>query len=374
MKEELLNKSIEAIKKTGFVLEFQVDSILRKNGWNTINNRYYLDDIQNKPREIDILAYKVTTADKVRYYNILIISCKKSENHKWAFCTKPLPKKDANFNYYPLLTWTNDPWLNFMLNEIDLEQQLKSLSKNQTFGTIYGLSSQIFAFQELKFTNENITSVNDTAIFESINTLIKSLAYERNLLNERIDVKSFYCFYLLSIADTDFIELHFNDMNEIEPKTIDNINYVNRFIVRNKDEFFKINFVTSKTFELFLESLNKVQEWNKEYFPDLRKQFMRDILVRTDYLSFQFDNTIQKLINDIGYIFHAYTNKEIKREFFESIEYHKGTNHIKINMAINSEDLEAFSSKKSVLIKTRNWLKIYYNFEGTFSFEIVLPF
>ena len=53
-----LSKFEESIIKTGFDLEYQVSEILRKNKWTVINNKYYVDDVQQTVREIDLIAYK----------------------------------------------------------------------------------------------------------------------------------------------------------------------------------------------------------------------------------------------------------------------------------------------------------------------------
>ena len=46
----------EAINKTGFSTEYNVQKLLEKHGWNVISNRYYIDDQKKIEREIDLLA------------------------------------------------------------------------------------------------------------------------------------------------------------------------------------------------------------------------------------------------------------------------------------------------------------------------------
>ena len=36
-------KLISSIKKSGYELEFYIYTILKKHGWQCINNRYYID-------------------------------------------------------------------------------------------------------------------------------------------------------------------------------------------------------------------------------------------------------------------------------------------------------------------------------------------
>ena len=78
------NKFLNGIRSTGFELEFLVSKSLMSEGWTVINNKYYIDDVQGSAREIDILAYKVTTKNKIQVYTVLIISCKKSSENTWA--------------------------------------------------------------------------------------------------------------------------------------------------------------------------------------------------------------------------------------------------------------------------------------------------
>jgi hypothetical protein len=72
-----INKYAEHIRKTGFLLEFNVTKVLEKHGWNVITNKYYVDDVQGSVREIDIVAYKATDINKTGIYTALILSCKK---------------------------------------------------------------------------------------------------------------------------------------------------------------------------------------------------------------------------------------------------------------------------------------------------------
>ena len=58
MDESLKQDICKAISDSGFPLENYVDVVLRKHGWQTITNRHYIDDVEGKERELDILAYK----------------------------------------------------------------------------------------------------------------------------------------------------------------------------------------------------------------------------------------------------------------------------------------------------------------------------
>jgi hypothetical protein len=48
-----------ALARTGFPFENDVYGQLRKLGWGVISNKYYIDDVDRKARELDLIAYKV---------------------------------------------------------------------------------------------------------------------------------------------------------------------------------------------------------------------------------------------------------------------------------------------------------------------------
>ena len=58
MREDVKKKIESAVLQSGFPLEHYIGNILKKHGWSIISNRYYIDDLKNVEREIDILAYK----------------------------------------------------------------------------------------------------------------------------------------------------------------------------------------------------------------------------------------------------------------------------------------------------------------------------
>lgn len=94
--------------------------------------------------------FKSDEIDKVRYYTVLIISCKKSKANNWGFLTKELYKKDPNFNHYPISDWTNDDHLKFMLKkEKPKDIIVEQFDKNITLKAIYGLKKQVLAFHEI---------------------------------------------------------------------------------------------------------------------------------------------------------------------------------------------------------------------------------
>lgn len=150
MDANIQTKIIDAVSRSGFPLEHQVMNILRDKGWQTITNRYYIDDIKGVEREVDILAYKTYNDDieRISYITTLVISCKKSDKSKWCFLTRKANHYDANVNWTPLHYCTTDARLNHMsqyhknividdyLNHIDIK-------------ILYNFPKMVFAFQQM---------------------------------------------------------------------------------------------------------------------------------------------------------------------------------------------------------------------------------
>ncbi|WP_018248801.1 hypothetical protein [Orenia marismortui] len=304
----------EQIEKTGFVLEYEVSKILENHGWNVITNRYYIDPMKNIDREIDILAYKVFKFKGIQYYTSLIISCKKSEKNVWSFLTKDLKEDDPNINHYPVAYWTNSKIIEFMLNEKEIENIIENdfLDKDYLHN-IYSLNKEVFAFQQMNSTS--CKPKNDSNIYNSITTTIKALEYERNSLPERRENKAFYNFNLLSIFKGDFIELYFNN-GDIVPKKIDSIKYLNRHIVSEKEDFYRVHFISYDKLEEKLEDFNKLFNWNFKYYSQLISEYYNKVFIFDNYAELFWNQFKQELIDfiniEISWEYEDFENYSIK--------------------------------------------------------------
>jgi len=84
--KEKKNRTTKRIKdiilKSGYLLEIDVADYLRQDGWLVFSQHPYSDKKENKPNFIDILAMKTIKKD---LGVSLLIECKKSTKHGWAF-------------------------------------------------------------------------------------------------------------------------------------------------------------------------------------------------------------------------------------------------------------------------------------------------
>nr|MDO8100390.1 hypothetical protein [Candidatus Njordarchaeota archaeon] len=89
----------KAISETGFPLEIEISSILDKD-WIVYNNDPYVDEDEDKTRDIDIYAVHLTSVytseqwkrrDMFFVMKNLVVECKRSLTHAWVLFTRPRP-------------------------------------------------------------------------------------------------------------------------------------------------------------------------------------------------------------------------------------------------------------------------------------------
>lgn len=238
------NIAQEIKDKTGFILEHDVATLLEANGWTVIHNRYYLDDMQMMQREIDLLVYKVDAIQDTLIYTTLIVSCKKSETKDWIFLTRDTIGTKSNLDTSPFTYWSNNEEINFQLKDKKFTQlPYCDNIRLAIINNFFNYSKTVFAFREYDHSQKNNKLSNDTGIYDSIITLIKSQSYElESLPLRRKDTICYYNINLLTVADVKrFIEVECS-ADQFEERDIEQINYVNRFLVNRREHNSRIVF------------------------------------------------------------------------------------------------------------------------------------
>ena len=174
------------IAKTGYVLEHEIAQALKLKGWTVISGKYYVDDTEHTPREMDLIAYRVTRfkGDEVELYTALIISCKKSDENAWALLARDANLKDPNTDYWPLHAWSNDPAVTYQLSR---PGKAKAYHVGmRALGVVDAVADpqvEVFGFQEMN--KSSGAPKNDKAIFAAMTSLVKAQAYELSSLPGR---------------------------------------------------------------------------------------------------------------------------------------------------------------------------------------------
>jgi hypothetical protein len=359
------------IAKTGFVLENSISALMRKSGWTVINNKYYIDDVQPAIREIDIVSYKARIFKEFNFYTVLIISCKKSTQNLWALLCKDKDEKDPNINWHPIHIWTNNKVHNYVINQGDFRNEyLSKLKHKGVFDKIFDPSSQIFAFQEMN--KERATIQNDKQIFSSITSLMKAQGYEIDSLERRKTEPCVYQFNLLSVIDTELIEMFFDDKGT-RVSEIEEAKYIGNYIINNQETCAKIHFIVFPAFEKFLSFYDLLHECNLEFFEGEYEAFFDDALSdfrKTKIFLEEFGNHVLGLINLT--LRQNHRSAKIEGLYLDWDEHNKA---VRILIDGNQRDAEVLNANQRVKEHAIKTLKRYYRYDGDVYFlEFDVPF
>lgn len=380
MKEETKVNIASAISQSGFPLEHYVGNVLRKHGWRIITNRYYIDDLKNVEREIDILAYKTHTDDQemIQYYTGLIISCKKSVKYTWCFLTRESDVMDSNVDWTPLHFCTSDVRLKYM-TEKHRDLLISKYKKHRAIKHLYDFPESVFAYQQLRIadsTNKKHKAGDyyidgNEDIYNSIITSIKALDTEKRSRIENANKKKYkryYLFNLISVYDGEMVKDYFDDEGNQRIEPIQEIKYLNRHIVNKVDDFYIVNFTTKKNFEYRLNLWNYFHSYNVGLLKSVISEYYKDIFCEKEKvqlfwesfkktISWRIYYSIQKLDDCNCYtdldIKYSYNEQMLKLELYAS-PYIPADLVDKLN---EDKELMAFISKR--LIDT-------YRYEGAF--------
>lgn len=370
------NIPLKIKEATGFFLEHTIAGLLECNGWQVIHNRFYLDDANPLQREMDIIAYKVNEAHQVDVYTTLIISCKKSVDNHWLFLTRKSSGTLNNITPFPLANYSNDPGLIYQMRKNNWYGELKN--KDQKYKFLREESNNgeiIFAFREYNVKKSNIA--NDSAIYESINTLLKSQSYELNSLIEgRKSKPSYYSFNLISVSDViSMLKVHCEG-EEITTEHIDKINYINRFIIRQAVNNSVINFVSLNAFENKLKEYSKLHRHNTKLIESELDEFYK-VNLFSDYTAKKliYDRAKESLIGDLHFYFaielngfNYYEYDDIKDLYLESNNKDK-TFYFSIRRN-NRQLLNVLNGNDEVQTIVSTWFLSNLYYKGPFYFEI----
>lgn len=365
---------IDGISKTGYGLEYSVSTVLIENGWTVINNKYYIDDVQGSAREIDIVAYRVTTENGIQVYTVIIISCKKSSDNSWALLTKPKNDKDPNIDWRPVTVWSNHEILNLILENYNWKNNYID-QFNEDGISILTPEKHIFAFQELN--NKKGSPQNDKNIFNSVVSSMKSQDYEISSLNKRKDEKAIYFFNLVSVVDAPLIRINYENSNT-EVEQVDADIYVGSYIVNKKEQTSRIHFINSNHFSTYIKRYNSLHCHNANQTKLIHESYYEDCI--QDDLKLKLFSKVFELKTRI--YFHISLRKIRSEErpalpdIIIAINWNVKRNSLSIVMSDvwRDEEINHFENDDRLNNRIREALQDIYRFEGPYHFDPDAPF
>jgi hypothetical protein len=265
-----------AISKTGFPLEHDVSEAFRRKGWSIVGNRYYVDDVDGRARELDLIAYRANKVAGIEVVTSVLISCKKDAENTWAMLSRERNKNDPNINWCPIHQWTNVEPLRTYLESEEWEEGCKQiLTKGHP--AIFVVERDIFAFQIVsppgvpQKTNPAKGSAgpvkqpapqNDTPIFSSISGLLKALDFEKGALRERMaNRRRLYFFALAIVADVPLVDVQFGGS---APTVIDvkRRTHLAQYMVRKSHLSSLLQIVSKDELEAFVGQMDSLADTN----------------------------------------------------------------------------------------------------------------
>ncbi|MDP1550238.1 MAG: hypothetical protein Q8L97_08780 [Nitrosomonas sp.] len=368
-----LDQFATKIRKTGFVLENRVAIELKRAGWTVISNKYYEDDFEGSVREIDLLAYKVSKIQHIDVYTTLLISCKKNESNVWALLARDINLKDPNSDWWPLHAWSNDKPLMYELTQIG-----RSKIYHDEVKTLFGVSEalsipdvEVFAFQEMK--RSDGSPQNDKNIFSAVTSLMKAQAYELSSLSQRKKAAAVYQFNLLSVIDSDLIRLKFTG-DEIKAEPINSEHYIARYIIKKKESFSRVRFLTAASFNTSLEDYNRLHAANCQWFERTYNNFFDEAIKDWKRTEVFIEEFREKLRWSLFWRLKRDFNKSYNTNIL-SLDWKSKENRLAVTLSVDSEVLEFLNGDDETRKAVEKALKEIYRYTGDFYFaEDDLPF
>jgi hypothetical protein len=359
------------IEKTGFVLENRIAQILKAARWTVISNRYYIDDAKEAIREIDLVAYKTTKVKHLDIYTALIISCKKSAVHLWAFLARDINLNDPNSDWQPLHAWSNDKAVTYQLAlNGAVKRYHEAVNRAGVTNALQIPTVEVFAFQEMDKTTGK--PKNDSNIYESVIQLMKAQAYELGALPQRKKTPSIYQFNLLTIVDSDLIRLMFSGQT-IDASPVDDEHLIARYIINKREAVSRIRFIKADKFEGMLPEYDKLHSTNCQWFDTEYDDFYNDVIKNPKRVAVLIGEFRKKIRMDIRLLFMQKKLKPPEDDLID-VYWSKESASVRIGgffgedgEGILNADINTKKNIASALLKV-------FRYQGPFEFIDDIPF
>ena len=337
-----------------------------------INNKYYIDDVQESVREIDIIAYKATKQSQIQFFTALIISCKKSSENIWALLSSERRNDDPNILWRPQHYWTNDKALGYMLEKTEWKDSYFASGRSSGVADfIHEPDVHIFAFQEMN--RSSGSPQNDKAIFTSVTALMKAQGYELKSLLTRKREPCFYDFNLLSIADTDLIRLHFSDTG-ISASPLDHDIYIGRYIINRKETQARVHFIQIGTLQKAIGYYDALHKQNVKFYHQLHEKFYDEYLLKEPGPLGVLEKDLYQEIRSSLWTSQVIWGGKRTGVNSVSVQWSEKDKLLEVQVDASVDEIDFFNQDQQLNKTVAMQLKKIYRYSGTFVFASLIPF
>lgn len=357
----------KALEKTGFLLEHCVAEEFRASGWTVISNRYYVDDVDGRARELDLITYKVSQSDELDVFTVTLVSCKKDAVHTWAFLSKDKPTVDPNLDWDPIHYWTDsEPLASFLGSEEwrkDYVESIRIISP-ETFI----VRRNVFAFQLISA--DGTAPKNDSPIFDSITGLLKALDHELGALPNRArGKKRLYLLNLVTVVDAPLVDVQYQGNVGVAGE-IESLTHLARYMVRKRELSAQVHFVRSDKVSELVHSLSQLADHNFKH--------MRSLIAR----SFEAVRTSRK----VREYFAKRLDARLRWQFVSALKDHGIDESIssfqlqysgdvlRIEIDVEESSAKALDTDAKIRAVVKKALLDIVRYDGPFAIEWDIPF
>lgn len=367
-----IDRFADEIKKTGFELEYRMAECFRTHGWTVIANKYYVDDVQEAVREIDLVAYKTGKVQHFRVVTTVIVSCKKTERDAWVLLAKSLDPSDPNIDWQPLHSWSSDRALQHMISAPEWPAEFISHAQENQCGELNEIPKRhIFAFQEMNKTTAKAN--NDKNIFAAVTSLMKAQAYEIGALPLRLKRPAVYQFNLMSIVETELVRLEFDTTGGITALPTEEEAYVARYIIEKRQTFSRIHFLRSGHLDRALTTYDRLHQSNLSFFAGACDRFYEDAAK----VSAKREVFLKDVQEDLHWRFSWRVNDREGNNVAPdaiALSWEAGSGEVVARLPIPGDAIASLNADSSLRQSLASILKKYYRFEGPSRFDDDIPF
>ncbi|MBV6866457.1 hypothetical protein [Xanthomonas euvesicatoria] len=358
---------INALQGTGFILEHKVAMEFQKKKWKTINGRYYLDDVDGRARELDLIAYKVTKGEDIDIATVVLVSCKKEAKNTVALLSRKRPKVDPNADWEPVHWWTkSEPMNSYLLSEDWKEKYLDSNPDIKE--KVLSPKRDIFAFQ---LVSEGGTAQNDKPIFDSVTCLMKALDHEITQLRSKTKkTRRIYQFVLCTVFDAPMVDVQY-EHSPAKVLHIRRTTYFSRYIVNKKDSSALIHFIRSEEIDKFLGDLDSLHKHNAKFFT---------AQVQQAYDAIKTSPQVRKYFSsNAGWEFKLILNRRRRKitkntQKIEELNFGYYDGQLQIEVDVSEDTVKSLNNDKGTREEISALLKEKLRYTGEFNIEEMIPF
>jgi len=202
---------------------------------------------------------------------------------------------------------------------------------------------------------------------------MKAQAYELSALPARKKAPSVYQFNLMTVVDTDLVRLMFKGPGEIEGTPLDTEHYLARYIVRKRETFSRIRFITAGAFASTLQDYERLHQANCKWFGTECDAFYAD-LVKDEKRIAAF---AEEFKSKVHWLLIYYLERQFNRSIdfgVLSVNWNEFMNTVWIGVSVTPEVMVFLNNDSKIKALFAKALQEVYRYSGEFHFDDDIPF